>query len=82
VSTNGTGEESAGAGAGNDIDSGKGIGLKEATRCFGEKYETDSKNVTSADTIFLGGGIITSVSLLSSRILNKNTLDSSRRKFV
>ena len=50
VATSGTNEESSEAGAGNDTDSGRKIILEAITRYCGEKYETDSKNVTFADT--------------------------------
>jgi len=42
----------------------------------------ERKNVTSADKIFFGRRIITPVSLLSSRIFNKNAFGRSRRKFI
>ena len=59
MSTSGTDEESSKAGAGNDegngTDSGKEIVSKAVTGCSEEKYRTDSKNVTTVDTIFLNG---------------------------
>jgi len=82
VSTSGTVKESAEAGAGNGTYSEREIVSKAVTGFCGEKYGTDSKNVTSTDKIFSGGRVITPISLLSFRIPNKNTLDKSRRKFI
>ena len=54
VSTSNTGEDSAeasiGTDAGNDTDSGRRIILQSVTRCYGEKYRTNSKNMTFSDT--------------------------------
>ena len=50
MSTSGTCEESAEARAGNDTNSGREIVSEAVTGFCEEKYETDSKNVTSADT--------------------------------
>ena len=79
----GTGEEALGAGAGadNGTDGGRRKDSNTVTGPYGKKYETDSKNMTSADTILLVGRTVTPVSFLSSRMPNKDTFDRPRRMF-
>ena len=45
----GINEDTSGAGAGNETDSGRGIVSNVVRELCKEKYETDSKNVTFAD---------------------------------
>jgi len=52
VSVGGTGKETLSTGLGNDIDSEGGTVSDMLTEAC-EKYETDSKNVSSADTKYL-----------------------------
>jgi len=57
VSVSDTGEETSGAGADTRTDGGRWINFYAITVPFGEKYEIDSKNATSADTknfLFVG----------------------------
>jgi len=58
VSTGGTGEEIIEAGVGNDTDNEVGTVSAIVIRTCGEKYKTDSKNITSAETkYFLVDGL-------------------------
>ena len=50
VYSGGIGEESGEAGAGKSTDSGRETDANTVPGTGGAKYETDSKNVTSADT--------------------------------
>jgi len=53
VSIDGTGEETVEASVDNGIDSEGGTISDIVIRTYGEKYRTDSKNVTSADTKYV-----------------------------